>query len=717
LDLHELKQPVYIVPFSVRGIFFYHLLRQNRIPVAGFLDNKAEMRGLRYDGCEIFSPMEIRTEISRATIVVCTANHANVLYQQFRELGAQAIIDLNEITADVNPAELADRVVLPDLAAIAPMRVPYMREIIKICKLMNGWDVKGWQYILTVISELEGRPYAFIPQPIKPAAQFPGLKTLLCVNGTAKLKGAYFEGCLRSIAAQTNAAFDTVFFFCEENRSQAERLLQGYQMGGGKHTVTTVRPNADVFTFLKEAAPYAGGYDLLIVMHAHDELAANAILNLVEAASDHPEYPLITAYEDRLYKDCHIAPYYKDDYIEDEYVTLQGLLRQFFAIRAEALGRLHSLKKTAVRIVKEVLYHYRVDEAAKQDNGIKPIAFYLPQFHPIPENDRWWGKGFTEWVNVKRAYPMFTGHYQPHEPGELGYYDLVADPEVQHRQIALAKKYGIYGFCYYYYWFNGKRLLEKPLNRVLQDPSLDLPFCICWANETWSRRWDGSEHEVLIQQVHNSDSDRRFILDVIPILKDPRYIRINGAPLLLIYRTDLFEDFPSTVQMWREICAEHGLPQIHVSMVQSFNAYNPVSRGCDSATAFPPHNSKCRNITPEVEGLDPEFQGFIFDYREFVAREMNRRKTPFLNFRGAMLSWDNTARRLKRATIFKNADPEEYKKLLLALADYTCRMPREERFIFINAWNEWAEGTHLEPDKKYGDAYLQATYDAIRINC
>jgi lipopolysaccharide biosynthesis protein len=206
-------------------------------------------------------------------------------------------------------------------------------------------------------------------------------------------------------------------------------------------------------------------------------------------------------------------------------------------------------------------------------------------------------------------------------------------------------------------------------------------------------------------------------LDIIPILKDQRYIKVNDAPLLLIYRADMFEDLKQTIQVWKRICAEQGLPNLHVSMVQTFGAHNPLLFGCDSATEFPPHNPMASSDTESVEGLNPDFGGKIIDYKDYAARAVNTRKSKFLRFRGAMLNWDNTARRLAKATIYRNAEPEEYKKLLFSIVDFTSRMPKDQRLIFINAWNEWAEGTHLEPDKKYGDAYLKATLDSINMNC
>lgn len=344
---------------------------------------------------------------------------------------------------------------------------------------------------------------------------------------------------------------------------------------------------------------------------------------------------------------------------------------------------------------------------------VRLIAFYLPQFHPIPENDKWWGKGFTEWTAVSRAKSLFKGHQQPHLPADLGFYDLRL-PETRKEQARLAREFGIYGFCYYYYWFAGRRLLERPLEEVFRSGQPELPFCICWANENWSRRWDGSENEILIGQEHSRESDERFIRDVIPMLKDRRYIRVNGAPLLIIYRVDLLPDASVTVDLWREICAKAGIAQLHVAAVQSFGITDPRPYGCDSAVEFPPHGIAASEISGKVEELVSDFKGKIYDYREVVQNALAKPKVPYPRFPGVMLGWDNTPRRGVAGHIYHHSSPLEYEIWLRGALERARTEARDlEPLVFINAWNEWGEGTYLEPDQANGHSYLVATRRAL----
>lgn len=342
------------------------------------------------------------------------------------------------------------------------------------------------------------------------------------------------------------------------------------------------------------------------------------------------------------------------------------------------------------------------------------ICFYLPQFHPIPENDEWWGEGFTEWTNVRPALPQFEGHYQPRIPGELGYYNLL-DPGVQARQVELAKLYGIEGFCFYFYWFGGKRLLEAPILNYRANENLDLPFCLCWANENWNRRWDGLASEILMAQCHSAGDDLAFIAHVAQYMRDTRYIRIGGKPLLLVYRPSLLPDSKATAMRWRNWCRDNGIGEIFLAYTQSFENISPVDYGFDAAIEFPPNNSSPPNITESVVPLQEDFGVTVYDWKIFVDRSESYTNPGYKVFRSVCPSWDNTARRRNSSTVFNNSEPALYQRWLENAIDDTIARHQDpsERLIFVNAWNEWAEGAHLEPDARYGYAYLQATRNAL----
>ena len=353
---------------------------------------------------------------------------------------------------------------------------------------------------------------------------------------------------------------------------------------------------------------------------------------------------------------------------------------------------------------------------------IKPIAIYLPQFHPIPENDKWWGKGFTEWTNVTKAKPLFKGHYQPHLPADLGFYDLRLE-EARIAQEAMAKEYGIYGFCYYHYWFNGKRILHEPLDRKLKNPKEDLPFMLCWANENWTRRWDGKDYEVLIKQDFSLEDDQNHMRWLCEnVFNDERYIKINNSPIFAIYRHDLLPEIKKTVSFWRKIAIEEfGFNGLYLCVMESFNrSIDPNTIQFDAVIEFSPHNllkydilkSKLEKKLINLK-LKKNYTYSLRDYNRAVKMAIERKVPDFKLFRSVTPGWDNTARRNELATMAIGSSPENYYYWLKNIIKNFKPYSEEENFVFINAMNEWAEGNHLEPCMKYGTAYLEATKKAL----
>lgn len=358
--------------------------------------------------------------------------------------------------------------------------------------------------------------------------------------------------------------------------------------------------------------------------------------------------------------------------------------------------------------------------------GLRLIAMYLPQFHPIPENDLWWGTNFTEWTNVVRATPRFSGHHQPHIPADLGFYDLRL-PEVRELQAALAREHGIHGFCYYHYWFNGKRLLERPLSEVLKSGKPDLPFCICWANENWTRRWDGLDRELLIGQSYSPQDDLDHIRHLLPILADPRYIRVGGKPVLSVYRTGHLPDPLRTAEIWREEALKQGIGELYLCRFEAWDdrqSPDPRSIGFDAAVEFAPDwrraggqefaGWKARTLSSLRVLPKALRENRLFDYR-LMAQEMLARPAPgYPLFRGVTPGFDNSARRKSGAMILRHSSPEAYQNWLEGAIAWTrANQPSNRQLIFVNAWNEWAEGNHLEPDLRFGHAYLRATAMAL----
>lgn len=354
--------------------------------------------------------------------------------------------------------------------------------------------------------------------------------------------------------------------------------------------------------------------------------------------------------------------------------------------------------------------------AAPPQSDTKLIAFHLPQFHPIPENDAWWGKGFTEWTNVAKAAPQFLGHYQPRLPGELGFYDL-RTPGVLKQQAELARAYGVGAFAFHYYWFGGKRLLEAPIDAFLADRSIDIEFCLCWANENWTRRWDGDESQVLIAQTHTAEDHARVFEDFARHMDDPRHLRVDGKPVLIVYRPDIIPDAKAMVEIWRDAAARRGWPGLYLIATNAFRFDAPEKLGFDALLEFPPHGFVADSIKDSLRWLNEDHRGAVYDYRAVAAAEAARNartQSRGVVFPGVMPGWDNEARRPGAGVTYHHANPATYGAWLgAAIARARRTLPEDRRFVFINAWNEWAEGAYLEPDRAFGRAFLAETARAL----
>jgi glycosyltransferase involved in cell wall biosynthesis len=356
----------------------------------------------------------------------------------------------------------------------------------------------------------------------------------------------------------------------------------------------------------------------------------------------------------------------------------------------------------------------RVEERQRESapgSDVRLIAFYLPQFHPIPENDRWWGAGFTEWTNVVRAQPLFPDHYQPHIPSDLGFYDLRL-AELREAQADLASSHGIHGFCYYHYWFEGQRLLERPFDEVLASNKPDFPFCLCWANEPWSRRWDGRPHDVLQPQSYSKEDDVEHIRWLLPALLDPRAITIDGKPLLIIYQARDLPDPARTVDIWREEADRAGLPGLYLMSIETgWDAgWDATEVGLDAKVLFQPQFSML--FEQPLLDVGPETTR-VYDYGEAWRSLANPEPVSYRRYETVCARWDNSPRTGEDSVVLHNSTPAAYQEWLTTAISRVIDQPEQNRLVFLNAWNEWGEGCHLEPDLLHGRGYLEATKQAL----
>ena len=343
------------------------------------------------------------------------------------------------------------------------------------------------------------------------------------------------------------------------------------------------------------------------------------------------------------------------------------------------------------------------------------IAFYLPQYHPVPENDEFWGTGFTEWTNTAKAKRRFPGHYQPHVPADLGFYDLRV-AETRQAQADLARQYGIEGFCYYHYWFgNGKRILERPFAEVRSSGEPDFPFCLCWANETWSGVWHGAENRVLIEQRYpGPEDDQQHFDELLPAFQDSRYMKVDGRPIFAVYRPFKMKDPQATIARWREMAAKAGLPGIYFIGVYSAGQPRPEDYGFDASiynanAPLRPWGSwkqpvaLLKNAVLRRLGVPT-----IHDYSKAISYFLPD-SLPSTCAPSVINGWDNSPRSSERGLVLTGATPSMFGRALKKAFDLTRdrQQARDARLVFLKSWNEWAEGNHLEPDLKYGHQYLE----------
>jgi len=368
---------------------------------------------------------------------------------------------------------------------------------------------------------------------------------------------------------------------------------------------------------------------------------------------------------------------------------------------------------------------------------MKVIAFYLPQFHEIPENNEWWGKGFTEWVNVKKAAPLFDGHIQPRIPLDENYYNLL-DSDVQIWQANLAKEYGVYGFAYYHYWFNGKLLLEKPAENMLKDVRIDIPFCFSWANEPWTNVWvDPNNSKILLQQTYGGEKEwEEHFSYLLPFFKDERYIKEDGKPLFIIYRADIIPNISLMMDYFDKRAKEEGFPGISFAYQHLYNAKEKMEDDSrfDYNIHFEPIYAEFeltkdqyrflkaikriisdffeRYTKINFRSLTPKKQLRVFDYDKVWQNIIDRAPFNEKCVPGAYVDWDNTPRKGEKGKLHKGASPEKFKHYFKIQVQRTRDIYQKD-MIFMYAWNEWAEGGYLEPDQRYGHGYLKAIKEVL----
>jgi len=364
--------------------------------------------------------------------------------------------------------------------------------------------------------------------------------------------------------------------------------------------------------------------------------------------------------------------------------------------------------------------HKRVGSSADpQTRKARVIAFYLPQYHPIPENDEWWGKGFTEWTNVAKARPLFRGHYQPHVPADLGFYDLRV-PETRWAQAEMARAHGIEAFCYWHYWFAGRRMLERPFNEVLASKKPDYPFCLAWANQTWSGIWHGNPKRILVEQTYPGESDHiAHFYTLLGAFVDDRYVKVDGKPLLYLFQPYQIPDLVRVTDLWRDLAHRAGLRGLYI-VGESTASWVPREHGCDASvvvgvsrflTKWAPWSQPGARLKWEKRRLlgVPT----VCDYARFQERFAQASRPGPWNHPCLVPNWDNTPRSGTDGLVLHGSTPELFRRQVRRALSQVQFDPSDSRLVFVKSWNEWAEGNHLEPDLRFGTGYLQVIREEL----
>ncbi len=345
------------------------------------------------------------------------------------------------------------------------------------------------------------------------------------------------------------------------------------------------------------------------------------------------------------------------------------------------------------------------------------LALYLPQYHPIPENDKWWGKDYTEWVAVARGRPLFRGHEQPNPPGELGYYDL-RSPETRQAQAELAQGYGVEAFLYWHYWFAGRRILEQPFNAVLKSGEPKFPFCLAWANHSWnSVWWFGKRGAKLLEQTYpGPEDDRAHFAYLLQAFSDERYLKVDGKALFYLWDPFAFPDLRRTTDLWRELAHAAGLKGLFL-VGRGLNPERLEASGCDAANYEFVH--RIRDLKPRLPLLGDWAYRFrvrrllrrpiIYSYEEVLPYLLKPGRALDHDYPTVVPNWDSTPRALYSGMVYRDATPELYGRHLRDALATVAHRPLEHRLLFVKSWNEWGEGNYLEPDRQNGRALLQAT--------